>query len=180
MLRPNTLDGVLLDGLRRGDPAALEALFARYYRRVYEVVFRLVGSADEAEDVTQEVFVRLYRRPPEAGREHNLGALLYRAATNAGYNALRSAARRARYQAAAMLDAPGGPGDAAQEVLRLAERAQVRAALAALKPQEAQILVLRHAGLAYAEVAQVLGIAPGSVGTLLARAERAFRKVWES
>ncbi|PMP85558.1 MAG: RNA polymerase subunit sigma-24, partial [Roseiflexus castenholzii] len=54
------------------------------------------------------------------------------------------------------------------------ERDQVRAALATMPQRQAHLLLLRHAGLSYAEVAAVLNLAPGSVGTLLARAERAF------
>jgi RNA polymerase sigma-70 factor (ECF subfamily) len=171
-------DALLLERLHRGDPTSFETLFARYYSRVYAVLFRLVGSRDEAEDLAQEVFLRLYRRPLGSGREHNLGAWLYRVATNLGYNHLRSQARREHHQAATALEATSGPGDPADEVLRRVERAEVRAALAVLKPRQAQLLVLRHAGLSYAEVAEVLEIAPGSVGTLLARAERAFRDAY--
>ena len=54
------------------------------------------------------------------------------------------------------------------------ERRRVRETLAQLDPQQAQLLVLRHAGLAYKELAQALDVAPTSIGTLLARAERAF------
>jgi RNA polymerase sigma-70 factor (ECF subfamily) len=171
-------DALLLERLQRGDHTSFEALFTRYYGQVYAVLFRLIGTPDEAEDLAQEVFLRLYRRPLEPGREHNLGAWLYRVATHLGYNALRSRSRRKRHQAAAALEAPPGPTDVVDETLRRAEQDVVHAALAALKPQQAQLLVLRHAGLSYAELAEVLEVAPGSIGTLLARAERAFRDAY--
>ena len=65
----------------------------------------------------------------------------------------------------------------ALEQLLSAERAaRVRAVLASLKPRDAQLLLLRSGGLAYRELAVTLGIEPGSVGTLLARAEAEFER----
>jgi RNA polymerase sigma-70 factor (ECF subfamily) len=60
------------------------------------------------------------------------------------------------------------------------ERAAVRHALAALPERQAQLLLMRHAGLSYRELAEALGIAPGSVGTSLVRAETAFEKVYQN
>jgi RNA polymerase sigma-70 factor (ECF subfamily) len=65
------------------------------------------------------------------------------------------------------------------ELLRAEERARVRAALAQLPERQSQLLLLRHAGLAYTEIAAIVDVAPGSVGTLLARAERAFITEYE-
>jgi RNA polymerase sigma-70 factor (ECF subfamily) len=57
-------------------------------------------------------------------------------------------------------------------------QAQVRAALARLKPKQGQLLLLRQMGFSYRELAEALGVSPNSIGTLLARAEKAFRKVY--
>jgi RNA polymerase sigma-70 factor (ECF subfamily) len=57
---------------------------------------------------------------------------------------------------------------------------QVRAALAQLTPRQSQLLVLRQMGFSYEEIAEVCEVAPGSVGTLLARAAQAFREVYET
>jgi RNA polymerase sigma-70 factor (ECF subfamily) len=65
------------------------------------------------------------------------------------------------------------------EYLRREERVRVRAALARLPERSAKLLLLRHAGLSYAEIAAAVEVAPGSVGTLLARAERAFVAQYE-
>jgi RNA polymerase sigma-70 factor (ECF subfamily) len=56
------------------------------------------------------------------------------------------------------------------------ERQQVQAALSAMKPRSAQILILRHSGLSYAEIAAALNVGVNSVGTLLVRAEKEFKK----
>jgi RNA polymerase sigma-70 factor, ECF subfamily len=180
------IDALLIERLRVGSAQvraeALDVLFQQHYARVYAVLYRLVG--DEADDLAQEVFLRLYRRPPtDMGAD--LAAWLYRVATNLGYNALRSRRRRERYRdlLGAVTGALGWqrqPDDPALEAGQREEADQVRATLAALRERDAAILVLRYQGLSYREVADVLGVAPGSVGTMLARAERAFRELYVS
>ena len=59
-----TTDTLLLKGLRSGEKEAFEPLFARHWQRMYGVLFRLVGTREEAEDLAQEAFLRLYRNPP--------------------------------------------------------------------------------------------------------------------
>jgi RNA polymerase sigma-70 factor (ECF subfamily) len=74
---------------------------------------------------------------------------------------------------------PNVQPDLQAELLRAEERARVRAALARLSERQSQLLLLRHAGLAYTEIAAIVDVAPGSVGTLLARAKRAFIAEYE-
>jgi RNA polymerase sigma-70 factor (ECF subfamily) len=155
---------------------AFEAIFHEHWTRVYAVLFRLVGDRAEAEDLALEVFWRLYRRPPAHEHGSNLSGWLYRVATNLGFNALRAFQRRQRYEEEAgrlVLEAaaPHDPDIAAE---RAEERQQVRRVLAQMKPRSAQLLILRHSGLSYAELAAALGVSPGSIGTMLARAEREF------
>lgn len=170
----------LLDQLRLGDQGAFEAVFRAYHGQVFATAYRLLGVAQEAEDVTQEVFVRLYLRPLPAGREHNLLGWLLRVATNLAYNVLRGARRRRAREDRAL---PGGAGELAPSAPDPAADAEVAAAvrevLAELPERQVQLLLLRQAGLTYAELAAALGVAEGSVGTLLARAERAFRERYE-
>jgi len=173
-------DAALLQNLRAGETAAFEALFRRYYRRIHEVLYWLAG--DEAEDLAQEVFLRLYDRPPMAPGT-DLGAWLYRVATNLGYNALRARRRRRGYREL-LAEATGGTGwqhpepEPEAQAVQTQQQRRVRAALARLKKREAALLTLRYSGLRYREIAEVLGVAPGSVGTLLARAERAFEEAY--
>jgi RNA polymerase sigma-70 factor (ECF subfamily) len=165
-------DSLLLNRVRQGDRSSFDELFLRYYSRIYDVVFRLTGDAAEADDIAQEAFIRLYRQPPaDAGREHNVSGWLYRVAVNLGYNALRAARRRTVYEQAADREATADPEAVTEQH---EERLRVRAALDELPPQQAQLLILRHAGLSYKELAEALDVAPASIGTLLARAERAF------
>jgi RNA polymerase sigma-70 factor (ECF subfamily) len=158
--------------------SAFETIFLEHYARVVAVLFRVVGDRARAEELADDVFWKIYRQPLPVGREHNVGGWLYRAATRLGLDALRAAARRRRYEQAAAIN--GVVSDAAidplDKVLRAEKRHRVREALAQIKPAQAQLLILRHSGLSYQELAQALGVKASSIGTLLARAETEFEK----
>ena len=139
-------------------------------------MFRLVGDWDEAQDLALDTYEQLYRRPPKD--DTNLSGWLYRVATNRGLNALRARERRARYEqkAGRLTLEEDQPEDPADVLERKQEQAQVRITLGLMKPRSAQLLILRHSGLSYAEIASAIEVSPNSVGTLLARAEREFKE----
>jgi RNA polymerase sigma-70 factor (ECF subfamily) len=159
--------------------AEFEAVFRGHYEGVYRLLFRLLGSRDEAEDLAQEAFLRYYRGEFAADRPHNLRAWLYRVALNLAHNTRRGDARRAgrevRGEREGLVAPAEDPADAAE---RGQERAAVRRALARLPERQARLLLLRHSGLSYRELAAALELAPTSVGTLLARAEAAFARAY--
>jgi RNA polymerase sigma-70 factor (ECF subfamily) len=126
-----------------------------------------------------ETFWQLWRNPPSDQRT-GLGGWLYRVATRLGYNALRAAQRRTHYEAEAgrfVLEAET-PTDPAHEAVIAEERARVRAILQQMPARESQLLILKHSGLNYQEIAAALSVAPSSIGTLLARAEDEFERRW--
>ncbi len=175
--------GVAHDATRvegRADSTAFDALFHQHWSGVYGVLYRLLGDGAEAEDLALETFWRFWDRPP--ARSDNVAGWLYRVAMNLGYNALRAARRRSGYEARAgladaLVAAPVDPAAAAEETAeRVESRARVQAILHELPPRDARLLLLRYAGLSYQEIAAAIEVAPGSVGTLLARAERAFER----
>lgn len=172
-------DSRLLARVQAGDDHAFALLFQRHYDRVYGILFRLVGTRAEAEDLAQEVFLRLYRQRFSRRGEHNVGGWLYRVAMNQGYNALRSRQRRWRRDTALLPDPTDAEPAPAEAAAQAETRAAVRAALARLPQRDVQLLLLRQMGLSYAEMADVCGVAPGSVGTLLRRAGDAFRRAYE-
>jgi RNA polymerase sigma-70 factor (ECF subfamily) len=174
-----TSDNILVERLGRGDIRSFETLFYRHYDRVYGLLFRLIGNRQEAEDVTQEVFIRLYRQPFEGRREHNLNAWLYRVATNMGYNHIRGRKRRWSRNRLLVPDTSEKQGDPAEEAAASETRERVRAVLAQLPERQTQLLLMRQMGFSYAELADIIGVAPGSIGTLLARAADAFRVVFK-
>jgi RNA polymerase sigma-70 factor (ECF subfamily) len=157
-----------------------EALFRAQYATVVGIAQRVLADAHEAEDVAQEVFASYYRKHDPCAPY--AAAWLHAAAVHTALNAVRGRRRRAlreaeqgivhaRWQASAEL---------AQDPQRAAEqeeqRREVRTALNRLPARSAAILVLRHSGLSYAEVAAAMGTSVGQVGTLLRRAEAALAR----
>jgi RNA polymerase sigma-70 factor (ECF subfamily) len=138
---------------------------------------RLTGDRAHAEEVAADVFHKLSQRPELLAGQDDPTAWIYRVATNAGLDAVRTNTRRRKREEVAGLDAHApAPPDALDSMLREERRARSREVLESLKPREAQLLLLRANGLAYRELAQTLGVEPGSVGTMLARAEAEFER----
>ena len=158
--------------------ARVEALFRQHYGRMVGMLARLTGDRSHSEEIASDVFHKLSQRPALLASGDDLAAWIYRVATNAGLDALRTNSRRRRREEAAAADglhlAP--QPDALDHMLAAERAARVRDVLASLKPRDAQLLLLRSSGLAYRELAVTLGIEPGSVGTLLARAEAEFQR----
>ena len=161
-----------------GAPGQFEALFLEHWPHVFGFLLRLVGDHAEAEDLALETFMRLYQSPPDAGRELKLGGWLHRVAANLGLNAIRSWKRREHYELDAgrveLLD-PGEPSPI-DELITREEQHRVRLILSKMNPRQAQLLIMHHSGMAYREVAVVLGLSAASIGPLLARAEDEFEK----
>jgi RNA polymerase sigma-70 factor (ECF subfamily) len=158
--------------------ASVEALFREHYGRIAGMLTRLTGDRARSEEIAADVFHKLSQRPALVESREDLTAWIYRVATNAGCDALRAnSRRRKREEAAGREGIHASAAPSALDALLAEERREgVRAVLGALKPREAQLLVLRSSGMAYRELAATLGIEPGSVGTLLARAEAEFER----
>ncbi len=176
-------DAKLLTQLQSGDDASFEALFLRHYDRVYHILYRLLGDQADAEDVAQQVFLKLYRSPRRIrsqGDEVNVAGWLYRVAVNTGYNTLRSQRRRRDWYArlSRLWSRDSSSPDPAEIAESAEVQARVRRILTQLKPRDAKLLLLRYSGLSYKELAVALNLSPGSIGSLLTRAERAFAKAY--
>jgi RNA polymerase sigma-70 factor (ECF subfamily) len=158
-----------------------EAIFREHFESMVRISRRVLRSDAEAEEVCSDTFLKLYRNGPGvfggvlAGGA--VGAWLYRVATRASIDRLRQSKRHGIQEE--LDEATGSDGDRSLEdplnrLMRNERIALVRLALAQLKPEKAQLLLLRHSGLSYQEVAAAMEIKPASVGTLLARAEAEF------
>ncbi len=153
----------------RGD-AEYEAAYKRLQPSLYRYLLRLTGDPDLAEDLAQESFVRLLDHDlPEA----EIRPWIFAVATNLVRDSARTRERRRR-----LLQEKGERGinaPAADEWVERSERIEsVRAALDKLSERDRKLLLLREEGFKYAEIAEVIGVVPGSVGTLVARALRRF------
>lgn len=153
--------------------AEFASLFRRHYRQILSVARRVVGSA-EAEEVCAEAFWRLYRAGAQTASQGSVYGWLYRTATRAAIDALRARQPRGEDMMPVSLDPEDHSDGPLRTMLRSEQIAEVRNVLARLDVEKAQILLLRHSGLSYSEIADIMNVRPGSVGTMLARAEDAF------
>jgi len=169
-------------GARTGE-ANFEELFRRHYATVYGVLLRITGSPEEAEDLAQDVFLRLHERFESLDLDDNPGGWLYRVASNTGFNAVRARKRgQSRLLRWMRLEWPARTIEpsAAEEVDRQSDAEMVRQALARLSERDRTVLILRYSGVSYAEIAGAVGVKPSSVGTILVRAEHALRGRFEA
>jgi RNA polymerase sigma-70 factor (ECF subfamily) len=149
-----------------------DAFFLANYDRIARAVVRVVGDPARAEDLAAEAFWKLWRNPRAQGDK--AGGWLYRTAIRMALNELRGNARRNRYESQSpMADDALTPEEAHAAA---EERQHVRRVLAILDPRQAELLLLRSSGLSYDAVATAADLNPRSVGTLLSRAQQAFRK----
>jgi len=171
------LDDQLLDRLRSGDERALDALIARYHSPLNHLVRRYVGSGDAADDVLQDVFVRIWRTRHTLVLHGSLRSYLYAAARNAAVNAVTSeTARRRREALVSESDAL-----AVEPIADAVEQAEleiaVRRALDDLPERCREVFLLcRQHGLSYPEVASALGVSLSTVKTQMGRAMAALAR----
>ena len=148
-----------IQACRRREIAGLRVLYENYKDRVFRTCWRVIGDQMLAEDVTQDVFLRLFEQIRRYDERSSFSTWLYRLAMNVALNAVRSRKRADRLHPPRPTNPDPGEGD---DVERL---------LAALSLEHRAILVLREIqGLGYRDIAEVLEIPTGTVMSRLARA----------
>ena len=155
----------------------LEEVFRAQYQRIARVIAGVIRDHARAEELAVEVFLKWSRHPVAHGK--GADGWLYRTAVRIALNELRREARRNRYEALfGFLSLNAAKASPSPEEIRAAKEAeeQVRVVLNSVKRRDAELLLLRMSGLSYDELAEALGINAASIGTLLSRAERTFRK----
>ncbi|MEW6406860.1 MAG: sigma-70 family RNA polymerase sigma factor [Chloroflexota bacterium] len=158
--------------------SSFENLFAEHWTRIYRLLCCLVGDPAEAEDLALEAFFRLHQHYPQSDGTFNTGGWLYRVATNLGLHSIRDFKRREHYELTAgryALDETK-QDDPPEALAQEEERQLARSVLASMDERQSQLLIMRHSGMAYKDIAKALGLSPASIGPLLLRAEREFEK----
>jgi RNA polymerase sigma-70 factor, ECF subfamily len=155
---------------------SFEHIYAHYYTPIRNYMHHLVGDRDQAEDLTQDIFLKAYRALPKMDASLNVSAWLYRIATNTAYDAFRRRRTIAQCTSQALDYEPSDlEGVDPQEIYVKTEL--VHAALQQM-PQRyrAALLLYSQEGFSYREIAQALHIAEGGVKMFLFRARRSFQK----
>ena len=164
----------MLGRVAQGDPAAVRALMARKLTRIYGLAVRMLGDAAEAEDVTQEVFLRAWRQAPlwTPGRAR-FDTWLHRVALNLCYDRLR----RRREVPTETPPEQTDEGPAPDRGLEAADvGVRVAAALAGLPDRQREAVVLCHyQELGNVEAAGLMGVSVEALESLLSRGRRALR-----
>ena len=171
MEKTTTDDLRLLERIRRGDTDGAAELFERYAPALLRFTDRMLNDRATAEEVTQEVFVKVISRAHQYDGRAGVASWLFAIAANA----CRDRRRRDRRASIVPLETvaePRAKGEGIEATLMLAERrGAVRKALAELSDEQREALVLaRYHGMPYAEIAQTLGISVGAVKTRIFRA----------
>jgi RNA polymerase sigma factor (sigma-70 family) len=149
-----------------------EAVFDGVYPALFRYCHRLLGDADAADDVAQEAFVRYLDREI-AGDPRGTRVWLFKVATHLIRDRARATENRRRLLTQNPVLPSSGPLPDV-ETERQETIQAVREALHVLEPRDRQMLLMRQEGFSYRELADTVGVAHTSVGTLLARAQRRF------
>jgi RNA polymerase sigma-70 factor (ECF subfamily) len=169
----------------------LTAVYTEFSSCIHSYVFHLLGNAEDADDVTQEVFIRAHGHLTELRDPARLRSWLYRIATNLCMDHLRRRTRQRRFFGIT-LPIAGGPEDdqgtltdipqpgGTAMIDGVAERDHILRALRRMPAKYASCLLLHSAqGLSYREIADILGISPGAAAVRLTRARDLFAKHYE-
>lgn len=190
-------DTALVSRCQHNDIAAFDAIVASYKHKIFNFIYRMIGDSDEAEDLTQEVFVKTYVALGTFRNESSLNTWIYRIAGNLCIDCLRKKSRRqsAMGGAAISLNEPiaadgdsedDGPArevaDRSYEPYRLLARQeldqQIQAAFARL-PEKMRTVVILHdlEDMPYEEIAAVVGCPLGTVKSRLFNARMQLREI---
>ena len=186
MTAEKSRDAQRIDASSSNDAGALSQLYEQFRRPIHSYIYRLLGNVEDADDVTQEVFVRACIAWDGLYDRNNLSAWLYRIATNLCVDLLRRRKRISRwpftYRSSDDERFENGTGDHSLPLLpdsggipEIAEREHIRLALANMPEEYAVALVLSAAqGVPYQEIALIVGISPNAAATRISRAKRMF------
>ncbi|MEN8241536.1 MAG: sigma-70 family RNA polymerase sigma factor [Chloroflexota bacterium] len=174
---PNS-DERLIRSAASGDIDAYAEIYQRYLKPIYKYIFYRVSDVGDAEDLTEEVFLRVWDRLQKSGGEtgiKNFSAWLYRTAHNLVVDFYRSSSLKNRQDFPA--EEVADPESSTEEIIaKKMESTELETAIRSLKEPLQQIIILRFInGLSHAETGEILGLKPGHVRVLQYRALKKLR-----
>jgi RNA polymerase sigma-70 factor, ECF subfamily len=181
---PNaTIEAALITRAQAGDHAAFETIFTQYQTAIYNYIYRLMGSAEDAYDMTQDTFLKAFLALPRTSEDLRVGAWLYRIATNVCLDELRHR-KLVKWQPWEAFISVFHPSQVAKDsperdCLDREDNEEVQLILQKMHPKYRMCLVLReYHDLSYDEIAEVLNTTRAAVKSLLFRAREEFRQVY--
>ena len=174
----------LVHSAQKGDTSAFGQLVEAHQSKIYSLCYRMTGNAEDAADLTQEVFLSAWRSLGSFQSQAAFSTWLYRLTSNACIDFLRKEKRRSALslttegeeEEGRELEVADQRFSPERELEKKEARRAVREGLAALSPEHRQVLVLREMeGLSYTEMAHLLDLEEGTVKSRLARARLALK-----
>lgn len=166
----------LVDAAKAGDQRAFEALVVRYRKRIFALALHIIGSSSEADDITQDVFLKAYRALPEFEGRSQFFTWVYRMTVNRSLNARRDRARRGedgddpRLELAVAVDARSNPSRVHE--LRQTYTRLLRALDALPADMRTTVILVSLQGLAHGEAAVVQNVSEGTIAWRMHEARR--------
>lgn len=159
----------LIESCKRGDPDAFETLVRETHGAVFSLVFRIVGNVEDAADVTQDVYVRVWRGLRSFRGDAQFGSWLYRVAANAALTHLKRSRKQADPVDPADLPEAAGP----DRVQQADDAAALEQALQVLSPEQRAVVVMKDVyGMTCEEIGREVGSTEGAVKVRLFRARQ--------
>lgn len=172
-------DLALIEAIGKGDHCAFEKLIERYQNPVLNFITRHLGDRYMAEDLTQEVFLRVYRAAPRFRPKAKVVSWIFKIAYNLSINEIRRRSRLARRAVDMQLATEEvGNETSAECVARYEVEEEIAVALKSLpENQRAALLLKVNEGLSYTEISEALEVSVASVESLLFRARKNLKKL---
>lgn len=180
-----TDESVWIARAKSGDQEAFEAIFQLYERQIYGFIYRMMGNAEDANDLTQECFIRAYKALSQTNDDLNISAWLHRIASNACLDVLR---RRQRIRwlpweshkhehllHGKVLDEPES------SALRNETQVAVQQVISEMSPRNRMALIFReYEGMSCEEIGQIMGLSRSAVKSVLFRGREEFRRIYRA
>ena len=178
-LRQETTE--LVKALRKGDSQSFNRLVMLYQSNIYNLALNYLKVPEEAKDITQDIFVTVYRSLSTLRDDSKFSAWLYQIATNHCRNRLKKLQKRGFFTSRS-IDDPDHPiylsnDDSPEKQIEQEDRSRiVRTAIAAMPETEKEVLIMRDLQeMTYEEISEVLGVPLGTVKSKLNRARNALK-----
>ena len=166
-------DAEVVAACTEGVQEAFRELLRRYRKSAMTLAYQMLGNGEDAEDIAQEAFVRVFQALPKFRGESAFSTWLYRIVTNLCLGRMR------RRRPTVTLEAVPEPRAADGPARQVAEGMLTREVLAGVPPELRVVLLLREQeGLSYREISGTLGLPMGTVRSRLSKGRKRFRKLW--
>ncbi|MFI3173996.1 MAG: sigma-70 family RNA polymerase sigma factor [Bacillota bacterium] len=182
-----------VDKAKRGDVAAFEHLIKSQERIVYNIAYRMINNKDDAYDLSQEIFIKIFRNLRHFNGQSSFSTWVYRIAVNACIDEIRKRKNKGIVSIDQELEGDDGhykkefvsnSATPEEAMIKKEEQLEITRAINALSEEHRAVIILREIhGMSYEEIAGIVGMSLGTVKSRISRARSQFKqeilKIWE-